>query len=111
VSLYLGNFSSAFGEYRAFMLKITKRTPAAVATTATTEPTKSPETTATPPTEQDFRLVKSNLDPEQYPTYYQVRADENIQYIQTWMCRGRTNLDADICDPPVQPSESLDSKK
>jgi hypothetical protein len=67
---------SARAEYRAFLLKIS---------------------TANSP---DIRLIKSQLEPEQYPTYYPLRPGEKIQYIDTWMCRGRTNEDTDICPSP-----------
>lgn len=68
--------SIAKAEYRAFLLKISS------------------------PGSPDFRLVKSSLDPSQYPGYYPLRQGEQIQYIDTWMCRGRTNEDADICPSP-----------
>jgi hypothetical protein len=78
---------SAQAEYRAFLLKISSQDG------------------------QDFRLVKSNLDPEQYGTYYPLRAGERVQYTETWMCRGRTNLETEVCDnPKLPPNESSDSK-
>lgn len=76
LALALGIPISAKAEYRAFLLKITTADPS------------------------DFRLVKSQLDPNQYPTYYPLRQGEKIQYIDTWMCRGRTNEDSEICTSP-----------
>lgn len=67
-------------EYRVFLLKISKTTQA--------DPT------------QDFRLVESTLDPEQYRAYYPVAADESITYIDTWRCYGRTGDFQPHCPNP-----------
>ncbi|MBV2167388.1 MAG: hypothetical protein KUL82_01665, partial [Bdellovibrio sp.] len=65
-------------EYRVFLLKISKKGPQAV------------EGSATPPS-PDFRLVESTLDHIQYRYYYPVAADEEVTYIDTWRCYGRTD--------------------
>lgn len=69
--------SSAHAEYRVFVLKISKRAPAS-----------------------DSRLVTSTLDPEQYRGYYPVALDEDITYIETWRCYGRTDNFKDFCPNP-----------
>lgn len=73
--------ATAAAEYRAFLLRIAKRT--------------SP---------QDYRLVVSTLDPLQYPSYYTVEADEVVTYDDTWMCRGRTGDARPICPSPRAPA-------
>lgn len=84
--LFLGDGGSrAFAEYRMFTLKITNT-----------------ET-------QDYRLVNSTLDPLQYPAYYPVRANEIVQYTDTWRCFGRTSPDIPPCPNPraaTPPAES-----
>jgi len=73
---------SAHAEYRVFMLKIAKKSA---------DP-KIPS--------QDYRLVESNLDPEQYRGYYPVAADEEITYTDTWRCLGRTDGFKPFCPNP-----------
>lgn len=100
---------SAQAEYRVFLLRISKlaspapgpNSPAAPGTNSpnpspansensTTEaPVPNRQPASTEPT--DFRLVESTLDPVQYRGYYLVASDEVIEYIDTWMCTGRTN--------------------
>lgn len=58
---------ASLAEYRVFVLKIYK--------------------TANP---QDFRLVESTLDHEQYRYYNHVASGEQVTYIDTWRCYGRT---------------------
>ena len=67
---------SASAEYRVFVLKIGKRGGT------------------------DSRLVTSTLDPEQYRGFYPVGLDEDITYIQTWRCFGRTGDFEDFCPNP-----------
>lgn len=69
-------------EYRVFVLKISKRAA---------DP-KVPS--------QDFRLVESTLDPEQYRYFYPVAQDEDITYIDTWRCYGRTDGFKPHCPNP-----------
>ena len=71
--------SLAVAEYRAFNLKITDTL-----------------------TNQE-RFVKSNLDPIQYQGYYQLKPTEIITYTDSWMCKGRTNDQAQICNNPANP--------
>lgn len=66
---------SAQAEYRAFLLKIVSADGASV------------------------RYEKSFLDPLQYPSYYHVNPGEKITYVDTWMCRERTN-DQPFCESP-----------
>ncbi|ASD65512.1 hypothetical protein [Bdellovibrio bacteriovorus] len=75
----------AQAEYRVFLLKITKKTAAPQA--------QQPET-------QDFRLVESTLDHVQYRYYYPVAADEEVTYIDTWRCYGRTSDFQPHCPNP-----------
>ncbi|MNL27844.1 hypothetical protein D3C87_1494630 [compost metagenome] len=77
----------AHAEYRVFVLKIAKRAPASAPGTA-------------PAPSSDYRLVHSTLDPEQYRGYYTVLPDEDITYIDTWRCYGRTDNFKDFCPNP-----------
>lgn len=76
--------SNSHAEYRAFLLRIEKRNNPA-----------------------NIREVLSTLDPLQYPGYYIVRDDEQIGYVRTWMCHGRTNGKA-ICPDPEAPKVAAD---
>ncbi len=52
--------------------------------------------------DQDSNIVRSlasNLDPDQYRAFYPVANDIVIQYVDTWMCFGRTN-EMPICANP-----------
>lgn len=71
----------ARAEYRVFLLKITKRS-------------------ADPAIAPDSRLVQSTLDHVQYRYFYPVAADEDVTYIATWRCFGRTNDFKDFCPNP-----------
>ncbi len=66
----------AKGEYRAFLLQIKAKTG------------------------EPIRNFPSTLDPEQYRGYFPLAADEKIEYVETWMCRGRTGSLQKICDNP-----------
>lgn len=81
---------AAFAEYRVFLLKISKRSTDASA----------PQTAP-----QDFRLVESTLDHIQYRYYYPVAADEDVTYIATWRCRGRTSDFKPHCPNPKAPAQ------
>lgn len=75
---------SAHAEYRVFLLKISKRS---------TDPNAPPAS----------RLVESTLDHIQYRYFYQVDADEDVTYIATWRCRGRTD-NQPHCPNPKDPA-------
>lgn len=79
-------------EYRVFQLRITKIAAQKPAETPAAAP--AVENTAT-----SFREVLSTLDPEQYRGYYQVAPDEEVKYVATWRCYGRTN-GRDLCPNP-----------
>lgn len=49
---------------------------------------------------QDFRLVKSTLDPLQYPYFYPVSSDEVVTYDDTWRCWDRTGDFRELCKSP-----------
>lgn len=56
----------------------------------------------------------STLDPEQYRTQFPTQADEEITYVETWRCWGRTDFYQPICkkpdkNPARQPSQSPES--
>lgn len=68
-------------EYRVFVLKITKRS-------------------ADPQAAPDYRLVESTLDHIQYRYYYPMATDEEITYIDTWRCYGRTDNFQPHCPNP-----------
>lgn len=71
----------AQAEYRVFLLQITKRSA---------DPAVAPAS----------RLVESSLDHIQYRYFYQVDADEDVTYIATWRCRGRTDDFKAFCPNP-----------
>lgn len=87
--LSIPELSSA--EYRVFVLKISKKAAPAKESAPAPAPT---------PTSLDFRLVESTLDPEQYRYYHTVAADEEITYIDTWRCYGRTDNFRSLCPNP-----------
>jgi hypothetical protein len=68
---------AAHAEYRVFVLKIFKQ--------------------GNP---QDFRLVESTLDHEQYRYYNFVAPTERVTYIDTWRCYGRTGDFQPHCPNP-----------
>ncbi|WP_374078970.1 hypothetical protein [Bdellovibrio bacteriovorus] len=78
-------------EYRVFLLKITKKSA-------------DPQNPS-----QDFRLVESTLDHIQYRFFYPVAADEEVTYIDTWRCYGRTGDFQPHCPNPkgqIPPEEN-----
>ncbi len=79
----------AKAEYRVFLLKFSQ--PA-----------------ASPGQPEVFRLLESNLDPEQYRRYYPVYPNEKISYIDTWRCYGRTGDFQSYCKSPRAPAQSPD---
>ncbi|MGZ3774221.1 MAG: hypothetical protein ACXVCY_03900 [Pseudobdellovibrionaceae bacterium] len=107
IVLLLPTFSSA--EYRVFLLKISKKAapteavPSKPAPSSSDSPASSAPLTQTEQTAQtgaDFRLVESTLDPQQYRSYYPVASDEEISYIATWRCYGRTDNFLPHCPNP-----------
>lgn len=68
---------SVQAEYRVFLLRIEK--------------IANPE---------EFRILPSNLDPQQYRGYYDVKDDEQVYYVDTWMCFERTSTFKKYCDSP-----------
>ena len=98
----------AFSEYRVFELEITtyaeeeKPDPSAVTTATQAQDTKKiPEAI-------DSKIVISNLDPEQYRGYYNVQKNQNVRYISTWKCPGRT-ANKDYCPNPKVKTEDISS--
>lgn len=67
---------TALAEYRVFTLHII-----------------DPQTQAT-------RQVETTLDPDQYKSLYPLKRGEEISYIETWWCRGRTDFFKAHCDNP-----------
>ena len=47
------------------------------------------------------RQIESTLDPEQYIYLYPLSQDEKISYVDTWMCKGRTDLLKPHCEKPL----------
>lgn len=74
----------AVAEYRVFVLRIEKRSPAG-------------QVVAT-------RETMSVLDPIQYRGYHSVAADETVTYTRTWRCRGRTSDFKAFCPDPRAPA-------
>lgn len=86
---------SAFAEYRAYLLKISKKPP------AVETPAGALGETAPPAVDVGAsREVISNLDPDQYRGYYPIKDDEVVTYTETWMCPGRTSHFKETCPPP-----------
>jgi hypothetical protein len=48
------------------------------------------------------RQIQTTLDPEQYKTLYPLNEGETLTYVDTWMCRGRTDNFNPHCDKPVK---------
>ncbi len=96
----------AHAEYRVFLLKISKSSSASAKATAGQATEASAGTAAQ--TEQNFRLVESTLDHVQYRYFYPVAADEEVTYIDTWRCYGRTGGMTPLCPNPKgqNPTES-----
>ncbi len=94
---------SAQAEYRVFLLRISKiptspPIPSSPENNSDTNSTTTGRSPAAAPL--DFRLVESTLDPVQYRGYYLVGSDEKVEYIDTWMCKGRTDQFASLCPNP-----------
>lgn len=67
---------SVLAEYRVFTLHIINRTA------------------------QKTRQIETTLDPTQFTTIYPLIANEEISYIETWRCKGRTDFFKSHCDNP-----------
>lgn len=75
---------SAFAEYRVFTLHIINK--------------KS----------QVTKQVETTLDPLQYSTFFPLKTEEEISYIETWRCKGRTDFFKPHCDNPrTNPTNDL----
>ena len=46
------------------------------------------------------KQIETTLDPEQYITFFPIRAGEEISYIETWRCQGRTDFFKSHCNNP-----------
>jgi hypothetical protein len=58
------------------------------------------------PQTKEQRIIRSTLDPFQYPGYYEIKNGESVLYQATWMCWGDTSYMKKLCDNPNPPSES-----
>jgi len=83
------SFNFCFAEYRAFQLQITKQTD------------KGPEV---------IKTFISTLDPDQYKDFHLLNEQEQITYIDTWMCQGRTDQYTPICPPPRSVEKPQDGR-
>lgn len=88
--LAIGLAELGFAEYRVFLLKIE---------TPSSDPNIPP----------NVRFIPSNLDPEQYPLYYPIKANEKISYTETWRCYGRTDSFQDYCPNPKARQPTVES--
>jgi hypothetical protein len=88
--LFLFINQNLWAEYRVFELEITTYAPV--------DPT-APVVEGKPPEELSKRTLLSTLDPEQYRGYHTVEANQQIRYISTWRCPGRT-ANKDYCPNP-----------
>jgi len=52
------------------------------------------------------RQIQTTLDPEQYKTLYPLNEGETLSYVDTWMCKGRTDDFRPHCDKPVKPASA-----
>ena len=50
------------------------------------------------------RQIQTTLDPEQYITVFPLNDGEKISYVDTWMCRGRTDFLQPHCERPSAPA-------
>lgn len=62
------------------------------------------------PQTKEQRIVRSTLDPFQYPGYYAVKNNESVLYQSTWMCWGDTSQLQPLCENPNPPSKGPDYK-
>lgn len=83
--LFIFAYHSSFAEYRVFTLLIENQK------TLTN------------------RQIESTLDPEQYITIFPLTPDEKITYVDTWMCKGRTDFLRPHCEKPQ--TEKLQNNK
>jgi hypothetical protein len=88
--LFLLFAQAVFAEYRAFQLQITKQTE------------KGPEV---------LKTFISTLDPDQYKDFYLLNEGEQITYIDTWMCFGRTDQHTPTCPSPRSTSNQQETEK
>lgn len=73
--IFISSFSWA--EYRVFKLQITNSKT------------------------KQIKQFQSTLDPIQYTNLYPLAQFESITYVQTWRCKGRTDLFKPHCEPPA----------
>ena len=73
LSVFLLFSINVTAEYRVFTLQITNN--------KTNEVTQFDET----------------LDPDQYQSFYGLKSDETITYINTWKCPGNTSMNKPLC--------------
>lgn len=49
---------------------------------------------------QNVKQVETTLDPLQYASIYPLKSEEEISYIETWRCQGRTDFFKSHCNNP-----------
>lgn len=121
---------TAAAEYRVFLLRIMEKATAQASnsegspssatlneqtqTLANPDPKNNPPSTttdrATPIAAPDIlvREFPSTLDPLQYPTYYPIKENQYVVYVDTWRCKGRTN-NKPLCPNPRAVSSTNES--
>jgi hypothetical protein len=75
VFILLTTLQLAHAEYRTYRLQVTKD-------------------------DKPVREVVATLDHVQYPEYYPLNANEKIEYVESWMCWGRTEAFEPPCTNP-----------
>ncbi len=55
------------------------------------------------------RVIIHNLDPLQYPGYYDLGPNEVVLYRDTWMCWGDTSYNKNYCPKPTPKSPLSES--
>lgn len=61
----------------------------------------------------ESRQFDSTLDPDQYQTFFPLKAGETIVYIDTWRCFGRTSGFKQLCakpEPQLQPQTQTENR-
>lgn len=57
------------------------------------------------------KQLDSSLDPDQYTSFYPIKADEKIVYIDTWMCKGNTSNTTEICAKPSRKPTQVNTQQ
>ena len=59
-------------------------------------------------TNKTQRQVRTTLDPEQFKQIFPLNNTELISYVETWLCKGRTDFFKSHCKQPQNISTKVD---